>query len=238
MSPIHIRADPTDLAPIALLVGDPGRAHRIAEWLDRPQLYNDFRGLIGYTGDFDGTPISVQTTGMGGPSAALVLEELAQLGVRTAIRVGTCGSVGPDVGVLELVIATAAVPLDGTSRAYSDGDPIAPVADFTITRTLAEEASRMDRTHHVGLIATHDAFYHQADAIEAWRARGVLAVEMEAAALFTVAPLRNVRMGAICLTVDSVGVEGTWQTDESIAKGTDDLVEVALRTAARLAPEP
>lgn len=91
MSPIHIRADPTDLAPIALLVGDPGRAHRIAERLDRPQLYNDFRGLIGYTGDFDGTPNSVQTTGMVGPSAALVLEELAQLGVRLVPSSGTGG---------------------------------------------------------------------------------------------------------------------------------------------------
>ena len=127
MSPIHIRADPTDLAPIALLVGDSGRAHRIAERLDRPQLYNDFRGLIGYTGDFDGTPNSVQTTGMGGPSAALVLEELAQLGC-------AAGAIERH-GRRWRSLAPGRRPPDQHCRrcrrgspcaTYSDGDPIAP----------------------------------------------------------------------------------------------------------------
>src|SRR3970282_1774406 len=106
--PIHIRAQPGDVAPIVLLPGDPGRATRVAERLDGARCYNEYRGLLGYTGTYKGTALSVQTTGMGAPDAALVVEELALLGARTVVRIGTCGGAGADVRPTDLIVATAA----------------------------------------------------------------------------------------------------------------------------------
>ena len=109
-SPLPIRAQPGDIAPVVLLPGDPGRAERVAERLDGARCYNQFRGLLGYTGRYKGSPVSVQTTAMGAPSAAIVVEELALLGARTVIRIGTCGGTGGDVRPKDLVIAPAACP--------------------------------------------------------------------------------------------------------------------------------
>ncbi len=110
MTPIHVRARPGDVAPVVLLVGDPGRATRTAELMHDASCYNEFRGLLGYTGTFEDVRLSVQTTGMGCPSAAIVCEELAMLGARVLIRLGTCGAVQPDMRATDIVIATAACP--------------------------------------------------------------------------------------------------------------------------------
>jgi purine-nucleoside phosphorylase len=226
--PIHIRATAGEVAPVAFLVGDPARATRMAGLLEGAHCYNENRGLLGYTGVHAGIAVSVQTTAMGGPSAAIVLEELATLGVKVVVRLGTCGAIGESVNVLDLVIATASVPLDGTTRQYTGGEPFAPVADFTVTRALVDAAGTTSRPVHIGLGMTNDVFYRQPETWPTWRSRGVIAVEMEAAALFTVALQRGIRAGAMYLAVDAVGDRATWSSDEAIATGTADLLAVGL----------
>lgn len=233
--PLHVRAGAQQVAATAVLVGDPGRAVRGAAMLEGAECYNEHRGLLGYTGRYGGQRVSIQATGMGGPSAAIVTEELAGLGVRTVIRAGTCGAVGQQVGVLDLAIATGAVPMEGTTRQYVRGDPYAPVADFGVTRALLAAASVLDRPSHVGLFVSEDAFYHQADDWEVWRQRGVIAVEMEASAIFTVALHRALAAGCVCLAVDVPGKAESWADDAAIAAGEVEMLRVAFDAAVALA---
>lgn len=226
--PLHVRANLGDVAPGAVLAGDPGRVRRAALMLEGARCYNEHRGLLGYTGRWRGVPVSVQATGMGGPSAAIVTEELATLGVRDVVRAGTCGAVGAHVNVLDLAIATASVPLCGTTRQYVRGDPFAPVADFALTRALVDAASALPRAVHTGLFVSEDAFYRQPEDWQTWQARGVIAVEMEAAAIYTVALQRGLRAACICLAVDRVGQHETWATDKAIAAGERDLLVAAF----------
>lgn len=233
--PIHLCARSEEVAPVALVVGDPGRAQRIAAALTDARCYNENRGLLGFTGFYQGARLSVQTTGMGAPAAAIVVEELADLGVRTVIRLGTCGAIAERVQVLDLVIASGAVPRDGTSREYSGGEPFAPVADFAVLRALVDAGQSVARPTHVGLLVTEDAFYREERNWSRWRDRGVLAVEMETAAIFTVALHRGLRAGALCLAVDRVGERSSWASDEAIHAAGADLITLGLEAAAGLA---
>ncbi|HUG35873.1 MAG TPA: hypothetical protein VML54_02925, partial [Candidatus Limnocylindrales bacterium] len=129
--PIHVRAEPGDYAEACLLPGDPLRAKYIAEtFLDSPVERNSERGMLGYTGAYDGKPVSVQATGMGCPSAAIVIEELVQLGVKRLLRVGTCGGLQPDLALGDLIVAVSAVPADATASRLVGGEPHAPTADW------------------------------------------------------------------------------------------------------------
>ena len=232
--PVHIRAEAGDVAPIVLLPGDPGRAERVASRLENVGCYNEFRGLLGYTGVFKGTRLSVQTTGMGAPSAAIVVEELAMLRVKTVVRIGTCGGSVPDVQPGDLVIATAACPLDGTSKQYLGGDPYAPAASYRIVRALATAAEASGARHHVGLIATEDALYSVTPGwSETWSARGVLAQEMEASAVFTVAALRGLKAGCILVASNSAGQHERLPDDE-LLPAIDRMIDVALEAAVVL----
>ena len=122
--PIHLRAEPGDYAPAVLLPGDPLRARSVAqEFLDDVRQVNGERGMLGFTGTYEGTPVSVQATGMGCPSAAIVIEELVQLGAERLIRIGTCGGLQPDLELGDTIVALSAVPADGTARAYTQGEP-------------------------------------------------------------------------------------------------------------------
>ena len=234
MSPIHVRAKEEDVAPVVLLVGDPGRARVVSEKLEDAVLYNEFRGLLGYSGRYGGVPVSVQTTGMGAPSAAIVAEEMADLGARVLIRLGTCGAVQPDIQPNDLVIATAACPLDGTTRAYLDGDAYAPAATYRVVRALVEAANRAGAPYHVGLVATEDALYAVDDAhIKKWAARGVLAQEMEASAIFTVAALRGLEAGCI-LTVSNPAAQHLRLPDDELARGVERMIAVGLEAAVAL----
>ena len=203
MAELHLHAEPGDVAPFVLLPGDPNRAKLIAEtFLDAPQRYTDYRSLWGYTGHYQGLRVSVQTTGMGCPSLAIVTEELVRLGAKTLIRVGTAGIVAEGVSPGELVIASAAVPQDGTTRMYLRGDPYAPSASFTVTRALADAAPGA----HVGLIQTDDAFYATGpEDVPKLAERGVLAVEMESSALFLLGKLRKVETGCILVASNRIG---------------------------------
>lgn len=229
--PIHVRAQPGDYAEACLLPGDPSRARLIAEqFLDGAVERNTERGLLGYTGTFEGKPVSVQTSGIGGPSAAIVVEELVQLGVKRFLRVGTCGALQPELRHGDLVLALSAVPDDGTSMRYAGGEAIAPTADWDLLHGVVHAAKEIgERITYVGPVVSSDVFYDpDEERFGRWSARGVLAVEMEAAALFTVAALRGVQAG--CLLVVSDTYEGGHEriSDDELAAAVERMARIAL----------
>lgn len=239
MAPLHVRAHQDDIAPFVLLPGDPDRARRIAEtYLDGPREVNSYRHLLGYTGVYEGMPVSVQTTGMGCPSLAIVVEELLSLGARTLVRVGTCGAVARAVRPGDLVVAVSSVPRDGTTAMYLHGQPYAPTADFGVTRALVEAAERAGRRAHVGLIQTEDAFYATTpEDVPLLAARGVLAVEMEASALFTLGALRGARTGCALVASNAIGDEA-FVEQKLLSEAVDAMVETALEAGLALAGVP
>jgi DeoD family purine-nucleoside phosphorylase len=188
--PIHLH--PTaSLAERVMLPGDPGRALRLAqELLESPKMFNHNRGLWGYTGTAgDGRPLTIQATGMGGPSIAIVASELIELGARRLLRVGTCGGLDPRLALGELLVATHAVCDDGTSRALG--------ADELVPSSPSVLAGLLDAGGAVpsGPVVSTDLFYDAEDRHADWRAAGAIAVEMEAATLFVLAERRGVEAG-------------------------------------------
>ena len=242
MSQIHLRAEVGDYAPLVLLPGDPNRATRIAELFDGglegSRLVNDHRGMLGYSGTYQGKPVSVQTSGMGTPSISIVVEELLNLGARRLVRVGTTGGIGPGVRAADIVVATSATPADGATSTYVNGDPIAPAADFKLTRALVDAARAQGVDPHIGPILTADVFYNpDPDYVPKWRARGILSVEMEAAALFTLASRalaagNDVRAACILTVSDTMSEEEdigeTYLPLDALEKATDVMIKVAL----------
>lgn len=190
-----------------LLPGDPDRATLVADsFLDNARRYTSYRHLYGYTGTYQGLPVSVQTTGMGCPSLAIVVEELVNLGARTLIRIGTSGAASEDVRPGDLIVATASVANEGTSRHYLRGEAYSAAADFGVTRALVNASNAAGAKTHVGLIQTDDGFYAVKEGEVAEMARrGVLAVEMEASALFLLGALRRVRTGCILVASNNIG---------------------------------
>lgn len=232
--PIHLRAEPGAYAPAVLCPGDPHRAQYVAETLlDDARLVNDERGMLGFTGTFQGRPISVQTTGMGCPSAAIVFEELIQLGATRLIRIGTCGGLQPQMQFADTVVAMASTPQDQTVRSYLGNEDHAPVADWR----LLETAVRLGREHghhlHVGPIVSSDVFYDpDSGRMARWAARGHLGVEMEAAVLYTIAALRKVSALTI-LTVSDILYEGAPKRipDDELRRGVDKMMQLAAMVA-------
>jgi DeoD family purine-nucleoside phosphorylase len=235
MPQIHLRAEEGDYAPLVLLPGDPNRARRISERFDpgSAREVNDHRGLFGFTGAYRGVPVSVQTSGMGTPSLSIVVEELLRLGARRLIRVGTCGGIAMGLQTGDLVIATAACPVDGATRTYLHGEPYAPAADFDLTRALVDAAAAAGVEAQTGLVASVDVFYNtDDDYAKRWRERGVLAFEMEASALFFLAARAGVQ-AACALTVSDVLSEETTTEDsylplEELDRAIDRMIDVAL----------
>jgi DeoD family purine-nucleoside phosphorylase len=203
--PIHLRPT-TTLAKRVLLPGDPGRALALAQLLlERPLMFNHNRGLWGYTGMAeDGEPLTIQSTGMGGPSAAILLHELISLGVTRAIRVGTCGALDPELGLGDLVVAREAIAADGTSAAL--GAERLAYADPTLTDALAREAGgQRGRAHREGRIVSTDLFYERDSTRNAsWSAEGALAVEMEAATLFTLGANTGIQVACLLAVSDNL----------------------------------
>ena len=242
MSQIHLRAEAGEYAPLVLLPGDPNRATRIAELFDggleQARLVNDHRGMLGYTGTYQGQPVSVQTSGMGTPSIAIVVEELLNLGAKRLVRVGTTGGIGRGVHATDLVVATSATPADGSTLTYLHGDPFAPVADFELTRALVDAARAAGVEPHVGPVLTVDVFYNpDPDYVPKWRARGILSVEMEAAVLFTLASRAyaagdDVRAACILTVSDTMSEEedigDTYLPLDALEQATDQMIRVAL----------
>jgi DeoD family purine-nucleoside phosphorylase len=231
--PIHVRAEPGDYADACLLPGDPLRAKYIAEtYLNGAVERNHERGLLGYTGEFEGAPVSVQATGMGCPSAAIVMEELVQLGVKRFLRVGTCGGLQEDLRLGDLIVAVSAVAADGTAANYVRGEPHAPTADWELVHAAVHAAKELEQPLRVGAIASSDTFYDpDPERHRRWSERGVLGVEMEAAVLFTIGALRGVKAGCLLTVSDIViGAEFTRISDEELRAAVDRMTRVALAT--------
>jgi uridine phosphorylase len=198
-SPIHLHPA-APLAERVLLPGDPHRALAVAQAiLDRPKMFNHHRGLWGYTGNArDGGPLTVQATGMGGPSAAIVVEELVDLGARTLLRIGTCGALGDDLALGELVAAESVLPADGTSAALGAGPRLSPSP--SLLAALVEGGARP------ATALSTDLFYDpDGDAPARWRAAGADVVEMEAAALLAIAERRGVAAAVVLAVTDLLG---------------------------------
>jgi DeoD family purine-nucleoside phosphorylase len=232
--PIHVRAEPGDYAEAVLLPGDPLRAKYIADtYLDDVVQTNSERGMLGFRGTWDGKPISVQATGMGCPSAAIVIEELVMLGCKTLLRVGTCGGLQPHHQLGDMIVALTAVPQDRTTSTYLGDEPHCPTADWGLVHGAVHAAKEAGQTLHVGPVVSSDVFYNPDDGqYQRWSDRGILAVEMEAAILFTLGALRKVHAGCM-LTVSDIVVEGEFQriTDEELRAAVDRMTRIALATA-------
>ncbi len=232
--PIHVRASPGDYADACLLPGDPLRARYIADtFLEDVVQRNGERGLLGFTGTFEGRPVSVQSSGMGCPSAAIVIEELAQLGVKTILRVGTCGGLQPDLKIGDLVLAMSSTPADSTALHYVGNEPHAPTASFGLLHEAVHQAKHLGKTLRVGPIVSSDVFYQPDPALAGrWSDRGILAVEMEASVLFTLGALRKLETGCL-LVVSDVFVESEFVriSDEDLKRAVDEMTELALHVA-------
>jgi DeoD family purine-nucleoside phosphorylase len=227
---IHI--NPTaPLAPRVLLPGDPGRALLLAqELMAEPKMFNHNRGLWGYTGvAADGALLTIQSTGIGGPSAAIVITELAELGARRLIRVGTCGALDPSLRHGELLIATEALAVDGTSRALGAGERAPGSAAVIAALQAAGDGSRS------GLVASTDLFYDgEARDEERWRRDGALAVEMETATLFALAARRELEAGSVLIVSDVLVPERSRIDPEELRTAERRLGRVALDALSAL----
>jgi 5'-methylthioadenosine phosphorylase/purine-nucleoside phosphorylase len=189
--------------------------------------------MLGYTGTFNGKPVSVQSSGMGCPSAGIVVEELIQLGVQRILRVGTCGGLQPDLSIGDLIIALSAVPADSTATHLIGGEPHAPTADWELIHGAVHHAKELGKPVRVGPIVSSDVFYNpDGGQYQRWSDRGILAVEMEAAMLFTIGALRKIRTGCLLIVSDMV-VEGEFVriSDEDMKRAVDEMTELALATA-------
>ena len=229
----HLEVTEGDVAPSVLLPGDPERVEKITETWDDHSVVAEHREYRTATGTHEGTPISVTSTGIGSPSAAIAVEELARVGADTLIRVGSCGAIQPETDVGDLIITTGAVRQEGTSTEYVREDYPA-VADHAVVAALAAAAEEFGYDYHLGLTASTDSFYagqsregfegflaRDAEAdIEELKRAGVLNFEMEASAILTLAGIYGLRAGAVC-TVYADRTTGEFQvTGESRAAKT------------------
>lgn len=225
--PYHILAKPGEISERVLVVGDPGRADSIArELLQEAKLVNSNRGFNTYTGSFNGTRVTVATHGIGGPSAAIVVEELAMLGAKLIVRLGTCGGLVEGIRVGDAVVALGAAYLRGGTVGMYTGELCYPaVADpevsLELQRALLEEGFNVWR----GLVASSDAFHAEEENLPLWSSLGIIAVEMECATIFSVARLRNIRVGAALLVIDNLA------TGEFFNASSEERMGLELRAA-------
>ncbi len=221
----------------AILPGDPGRVDKIAKHLSSPRLAGSNREFRSVIGTLDGESVIVTSTGIGGPSAAIALEELGQIGVGCAVRIGTCGGIQLSVAPGDLVIPTAAVRMEGTSKEYAPAEYPA-AADFTVLSELAAAAGELGYRFHAGVIQSKDSFYGQhspqtmpvhyelENKWDAWKRLGVLASEMETAALFTVGAVRGIKLGCV--------LHALWnqeRKEKGLAEQADFDTGAAIKTA-------
>lgn len=226
----HVQVAPGDVADIALVPGDPGRVDRIAEHCERTEIIAENREYVVVNAVYEGRDLTICSTGIGAPSTAIAVEELASAGVETFVRVGTTGALQHGIEIGDMIVATGAAKDEGTTKRY-ESETIPAVADFDVLTALTNAAESNDETVHVGPIATDDAFYAETDEyVASWENAGLLSVEMEAAALFTLARRNGLRAGAIC-TVDGNLVQGTQKgetDDEELPEKAKDNVGRAI----------
>ncbi|GAA3025724.1 purine-nucleoside phosphorylase [Tetragenococcus solitarius] len=230
---VHIEAKPGDIADKILLPGDPLRAKYIAEtFFEDPVCYNQVRGMLGYTGTYNGKRISVQGTGMGMPSATIYAQELIEsYGVKRLIRVGTCGALSKDVHVRDLILAQGAVTSSAMVQKHFHDFHFAPIADFHLLKSAYEIAEKQGFTTHVGNILSEDTFYKD-DMTETFQLAklGIKGVEMEAAALYYLGAKFGIQTLAICTVSDHM-ITGEETTALERQTTFDEMIKVGLDTA-------
>ncbi len=240
----HVGLKPGDVGRYVILPGDPKRCAKIAQYFENPCLAADSREFVTYTGTLDGEKVSVTSTGIGGPSASIAMEELCNCGADTFIRVGTCGGMQTEVCGGDIVIATGAIRMEGTSREYAPVEYPA-VPDLEVTNALVNAAKKLGMPYHTGVVQCKDSFYGQhqpekhpvsyelLDKWEAWLRMGCMASEMESAALFIVGAYRRVRVGSVFLAIanqerEKLGLENRQVHD------TDGAVRTAVEAVREM----
>lgn len=248
--PFHIPTEKGKVGKYCILPGAPERVEQIAAMLDHPVFIGRNREFTVWNGTLNGETVTVCSTGIGGPSAAIAAEELADCGAEVLIRVGTCGGIALDVAGNDLVVATGAVRQDGTSHEYAPPEYPA-VPDFGVTAALIAGAGATGRRVHTGVVQSKDSFYGQhsparmptaaalAEKWEAWRRLGVLASEMEAAALFTVGAARGLRTGAVFHVIwNQERAAAGLDTDADESHDTSAAVRAAVEAIRKLSEKP
>ncbi|SFG47431.1 uridine phosphorylase [Halopelagius inordinatus] len=224
----HLLVSEGDVNDIALVPGDPGRVDRIAGQCEDVEEVSANREYKIVNATYEGVPLTICSTGIGCPSAAIAIEELSRVGVDTVIRVGTIGALQSDIEIGDMIVATGAAKEEGTSKRYESAVYPA-VPDYEVLTSLVDSAEENDEDVHVGPIVSDDAFYNESDDyVEDWEDANLLAIEMEAATVFALARRKGMRAGAIC-TVDGNLVEGT----QKGADGEEELPEKAKNNVER-----
>lgn len=234
----HLQIRKGEIGRYVILPGDPKRCQKIAQYLEHPKMIADNREFITYTGYLNGEMVTITSTGIGGASAAIAMEELVQCGADTFIRVGTCGGMDKNVKGGDVVIATGSIRMEGTSREYAPIE-FPAVANLDVTNALVNAAKRLGHTYHVGVVQSKDSFYGQHDPEtkpvsyelinkwQAWLRMGCKASEMESAALFIVANYLGVRCGADFLVMGNQEREKAG-LDNPIVRDTDVPIKIAI----------
>lgn len=234
----HIGVSCSDVGEYVIMPGDPKRCELIASFFDDAKLVGDRREYVTYTGYLEGVKVSVTSTGIGGPSAAIALEELVKIGAHTFIRIGTCGGMQTNVMSGDIVIATSAVRMEGTSREYAPIEYPA-AADFNVTKALEATCIKFNQSYHVGVVQCKDSFYGQHspeikpvnyELENKWHAylkMGCLASEMESAALFIVGAYLKVRVGSCFLVVANQEREKQGLSNE-VVHDTTSAIKIAV----------
>jgi len=234
----HIGLKKGDVGKYVILPGDPKRCAKIAKYFENPQLVADNREYVTYTGYLDGEKVSVTSTGIGGPSAAIAMEELVKAGAETFIRVGTCGGMQLDIKGGDIIVATGAIRMEGTSREYAPIE-FPAVANLDIALALRDSAKKLGYTCHTGVVQCKDSFYGQHEPQtkpvswelenkwEAWKRLGCLASEMESAALFIVASYLKVKVGSVFLVVANQEREKQ-NLDNPVVHDTEKAIKTAI----------
>lgn len=240
----HIQVRPGDVGRYVILPGDPKRCEKIAKYFDNAVLIADSREYVTYTGYLDGEKVSVTSTGIGGPSASIAMEELVRAGADTFIRVGTCGGIDINVKGSDIVVATGAVRMEGTTKEYAPIE-FPAVANIDVVNALISSCKEKDITFHPGIVQCKDSFYGQhspermpvsyelANKWEAWKRLGVKASEMESAALFVVASHLGVRCGSTFLVVANQEREAAG-LDNPVVHDTEMAIKVAVDALRKL----
>ena len=234
----HIQVGKEDVGKYVILPGDPKRCKKIAQHFEQAKLIADSREFVTYTGYLDGVKVSVTSTGIGGPSAAIAMEELVMAGADTFVRIGTCGGMQLPVKSGDVVIASGAIRMEGTSREYAPIE-FPAVANIEVVNALMNAAEKLGQKYHVGVVQSKDSFYGQhspelkpvsyelTNKWEAWKRLGCLASEMESAALFVVASSLGVRAGA-CFLVMANQEREKEGLDNPVIHDTDLAVQIAV----------
>ena len=231
----HINATPADFAPTVLMPGDPLRAKFIAEnFLDNAKLVNNVRGIQGYTGAYEGTRVSVMASGMGMPSMGIYSYELFNFfNVENILRIGSAGAYSEKLHVRDIVLGMGACTNSNYADQYGLPGTFAPIADWELLRTCADTAAELGLRYAVGNILSSDTFYRDDESVENWKKMGVMATEMEAAALYMNAARSGKHALAICTISDHL-ITGEATTAEERQTSFTDMMELALKTVKKL----